>query len=742
MLTPYPHQQTAILQAISHYQNHDRGKMIMPCGSGKTLTALWIMQYLLAKKVVIAIPNLLLEEQTVAVWIRSIDMTSQKKNILVLGSNKHIERNHAGVTVTTDLEVVCSFLQKHEEYTIFTTYHSSPVLLEASRTLDISFDLAIFDEAHHTAGNDKRFFQALMREDISIKKRLFMTATPKIAAKLNIENKVYSMDNESLYGKEFYKLSVREAINQKIICDYKILSIYAENQDIIKWIIENKVIQTNEIEVSRIKDIATAISIVKSMKKYGLKKVITYHSRIDFAKDFMKSLRFVASKMGFMIEILHINGSITPAEQESIKGRFLEAESAVITNSKLLTEGFDMPSVDAIVFVDNRNSVNDIVQASGRAWRKSEGKKYGYIILPCFIDNEENIIEQGLKRHGEFDKIRKVLASLAGMDNLVADSFFNQGSANYSLPQKETESILLLEKISDIDISNIIEQVTVRVWNNVKSMYLMSYHEAKSWCIEHKIGEFLEAIDLPMSIAWRKFAKGEIENAPSKPSNIPSRPEEIYKEAFEGYRAFTTGKPYFTYQEAKEWNHKNLPEFATFKDFHKLYKLRKLPAEMLSPFTYYQKFAKDKSISAFKKDFVKLADKNQKATYEEMRTWFAENLLPKGVNTVSAFKKYLKNGGEYPKIFYLNPSKSKGFVSFSNLFGKKELPKKYKKWGYEISKKWVQENLVPLGIDTETKYLKYFKGEYPEAPSPPKSLLKKIRSKGYISHDDFFGRIS
>jgi predicted helicase len=220
---PRPHQRAAISAAKRHFIAHKaaRGRLIMPCGTGKSLAAFWIAQALGAKTIVVAVPSLALIRQSVADWTHEFLAHNQIPDWLCVCSDEsvgNLERDDfvgevydTGLPTHTDPNEIARRLRMPAKGSkiVFTTYQSSDKLAAAARRANIGFDLAIFDEAHKTVGVRSKTFATLLRErKFKARRRLFMTATERVFR--GDSDEVLSMDNEADYGKRFFQLSYKE----------------------------------------------------------------------------------------------------------------------------------------------------------------------------------------------------------------------------------------------------------------------------------------------------------------------------------------------------------------------------------------------------------------------------------------------------------------------------------------------------------------------------------------------------
>jgi len=233
---PKPHQKNAISLAHKHFvkENNSRGKLIFPCGSGKSLTGFWMMEKLKANSTVVAVPSLSLVKQTLEVYLKQVVAKNKNVKWLCICSDEGIGKSDDVVTFTRDLPVPCTtdpdYIKKwlkdnkNDNIIIFTTYQSGRLIAEASKSLKFTFDLGIYDEAHKTVGKNENLFSYLLfEENISVKHRVFMTATERFYR--GVRDDVLTMDDPDDYGDVFCHMSFKEAIEEDILTDYKIITI-------------------------------------------------------------------------------------------------------------------------------------------------------------------------------------------------------------------------------------------------------------------------------------------------------------------------------------------------------------------------------------------------------------------------------------------------------------------------------------------------------------------------------------
>ena len=384
--TPKTHQSRAIENAYNHFieESNDRGKLIMACGSGKSLSAYWIVNKLQAKNILIAVPSLALVRQTLEVWTReslanNIDINwiavcsdesiSQTNNDIFTSSTKDL-----GIEVSTNIDKISNWLQdiKHNITIVFTTYQSGKVIAEASRKANFIFDIAIMDEAHKTVGNKNSLFSHLLFDkNIEIKKRLFMTATERMYKGTIDEDQIVSMDDIDLYGEDFDVLTFKEAIEMQppILCDYKVVSMIVTKKEIKEIIDKNKYINVKEDNLSEQETsnlIASSIVLHKAIKKYNLKHTVSFHATVKKSKYFKEKEEYIRRCIDDTLELntYHVSGKTPTSERNLIINNFSNSKNALITNARCLTEGIDVPNIDSVMFSDPRQST--VVCSSSR----------------------------------------------------------------------------------------------------------------------------------------------------------------------------------------------------------------------------------------------------------------------------------------------------------------------------------------------------------------------------------------
>ena len=441
--SPRLHQKEAIKDVIKGFESASRGQMIMACGTGKTFTTLWVKEALGAKTTLVLLPSLSLLSQTLWEWTFA---SSNEFEALCVCSDETVGKNHdedsivsstldVSFPTTTDTEEIKRFLKRDINKVIFSTYHSSPIIAEAQTNSNLPiFDLVVADEAHRCTGEVGNAFTTVLDDSlIKAKRRLFTTATPKTyttnlkkkASEMGVD--IADMSNEASFGREFHNLTFAQAIEKDLLTDYRVVIIGVDEPMIANWIDKRQLVRTDKNDSTDAKTLASQIGLIKAIKDYDLKRIITFHNLVKNAKLF-------ASELHNAIDIVnevhrpkgelysdYVEGKMTSNDRVLRLSKLKTLHNygiGLLANARCLSEGIDVPSLDGIAFIDPKNSQVDIIQAVGRAIRKSGEKAYGTIILPVFIeenDNPEESIQQS-----NFKSIWGVINALKSHDESLA----------------------------------------------------------------------------------------------------------------------------------------------------------------------------------------------------------------------------------------------------------------------------------------------------------------------------------
>ena len=439
---PRDHQNDAVVAVANGLRDADRGQLIMACGTGKTYVTLWIKEALNAQRTLVLVPSLGLLSQLLREWTFAASVPFELLCVCSdesVGSKGGDDAIHSvtdlAFPVTSNPAEIRRFLGGAGNRVVISTYQSSLVVAAAQSEPDVpAFDLAIADEAHRCAGKVGGDFSAILNnERIRSAKRLFATATPRIysrSVKSAAEARgveVVGMDDKGLFGAVMYALPFGKAIERKLLTDYRVVIIGVDDATIAQWIYHRKLVSTGTGVETDSESLASQIGLLKAMKDFDLKRIISFHSRVSRAENFIAELRRVFDwisdehRPSGKLHADFVSGNM-PAGRRKVKlDRLKElraSERAVLSNARCLAEDVDVPSLDGVAFIDPRSSHVDIVQAVGRAIRLSSEKKTGTIILPVFLKSAGDAVSA--IEASNFKPIWEVLNALKAHDDVLA----------------------------------------------------------------------------------------------------------------------------------------------------------------------------------------------------------------------------------------------------------------------------------------------------------------------------------
>lgn len=438
--TPRPHQEEAIDTVLSKFQEgHRKGQVIMACGTGKTLVSLWLHERTRSTRTLVLAPSLSLLRQTITEWLAA---ASTPFEFLPVCSDTTVSNTDAVVAHVADLgfpatgsaQEVAEFLARPGSRVVFSTYQSSPVVAEALRSAP-PLNLTIADEAHRCTGRTSGAFTTVLdNEKIPTSKLIFQTATPRhytdrVTGKAeDLEFEMASMDNPTHFGAVLHRLSFGEAINRGLLCDYRVIVVGIDDEECKRYAESGALVTLDGETTYDARTLASQIGLGKAIKKYDLRRILTFHGRVKNAREFAIALPEVIAWMPMpdrpegkiWSEVVSGTMSAGHRAQRLDRLRLLQSgERGVLTNARCLSEGVDIPTLDAIAFVDPRRSTVDIAQAVGRAIRRSPNKDVGTIVIPVFIRSTDDP-EQALD-DSAFEPVWSVVRALREHDDDLAE---------------------------------------------------------------------------------------------------------------------------------------------------------------------------------------------------------------------------------------------------------------------------------------------------------------------------------
>lgn len=493
------HQKEAMDKTQVHFTTSDRGKLIMACGTGKTYTALQIAENETNANgfILFLVPSIALLGQTLREWSNDAknplnaicicsDPEISKKKTKIEDSESFNTIDLALPASTNEKQILSQFASlelnaKAGMTVVFSTYQSIEVIAKAQQQLEkqkskfAQFDLIICDEAHRTtgvsiAGEDESAFTKVHNNDfLKAKKRLYMTATPRLydndtkSKAAQAEAILCSMDDPKLYGEEIYRIGFGKAVEDGLLTDYKVLILTLNEVDVPKDI--QKMIADDDHEID-LDDASKLIGCINALSKQVLgdaglilssdpepmKRAVAFCQSIKVSKKITNTFNttsdtYISSlpleKKSKMVDMAseHIDGTMSAPRRDELLAWLKEDtpqnNCRVLTNVRCLSEGVDVPSLDAVLFLSARNSQVDVVQSVGRVMRRAEGKKYGYIIIPVIVPSDIEA-DKALDDNKRYAVVWTVLNALRAHDDR-----FNATVNKIELNKKRPEQIIV-----------------------------------------------------------------------------------------------------------------------------------------------------------------------------------------------------------------------------------------------------------------------------------------------------------
>lgn len=477
------HQVKAFYKAHEYFKHRERGKLIMACGTGKTFTALRIAEKeaMNSKLILFCVPSIALLGQTLREWtanarepLNTICICSDPKASQT--KRRNFDSDDLGVV---DLTVPATTNPKRvmEQYAagvhngltvVFSTYQSIDVVEQAQKRGLPDFDIIICDEAHRTTGvtlKDAKESSFVRVHDNSVIKgrlRLYMTATPRLyaeSAKAKAQEAsavICSMDDEALYGEEIHRIGFGEAVENGLLSDYKVL-IFTISDDDVPYAIQEALADRGELPADAP---AKLIGCINALSKQILgdttlvnadpqpmTKAVAFCQSISNSKEISRAFNDISQKyldtlpaerreniIGVTSD--HIDGTMSAPTREQkmtwLKESSESVQCRILTNVRCLSEGVDVPALDAVLFLAAKNSQVDVVQSVGRVMRKAPNKRYGYIVIPIVVPSTKEP-EEALDDNERYHVVWSVLNALRAHDERF-DAMINKIDLNTKKP--------------------------------------------------------------------------------------------------------------------------------------------------------------------------------------------------------------------------------------------------------------------------------------------------------------------
>ncbi|OQB30098.1 MAG: Type III restriction enzyme, res subunit [Bacteroidetes bacterium ADurb.Bin174] len=496
---PGDHQKEAISKSKKYFANHDRGKLIMACGTGKTFVSLKIAEEQTQGNglVLFLVPSIALLGQTLEEWapeashpINAICICSDPKVSKKTTRNEDVDSFSvvdlalpASTDVPTILNQFREALDSEGMTVVFSTYQSIDVISEAQKKYQAKFgnekgifDLIICDEAHRTTGvtlsdeDESAFVKVHNNNFIQGRKRMYMTATPRLYSDdskkkaVSMDAVLCSMDDKRIYGDEIYHLGFGEAVDKGLLSDYKVLVLTVNESDMptaAQEMVANGGTEIPAGDVNKLIGCINALSkelvgdnaLVRSSDPEPMHTAVAFCQNIKTSKQitrtfnqmeelYYKHLSEEAQQRMVVVDSQHIDGTMAATERGQKLSWLKSLERGtqkcrILTNVRCLSEGVDVPTLDAVIFLSPRNSQVDVVQSVGRVMRKAKDKKYGYIIIPIVVPSDVDT-KEALDNNKAYAVVWTVLNALRAHDDR-----FNATINKIELNKKKPQNILV-----------------------------------------------------------------------------------------------------------------------------------------------------------------------------------------------------------------------------------------------------------------------------------------------------------
>lgn len=456
---PYEHQRAAISDALNHFSKNDRGKLIMACGTGKTFTSLRLAEQMVPEDgtMLFLVPSIALLSQSLKEWKQEADhgitayAVCSDVKVGKSKSDEDIQVTDLAYPATTDAKKLAKHFEKRSGKTkgmtvVFSTYQSIDVISKAQALGLPEFDLIICDEAHRTTGvtlagaDESAFVKVHDNSFIQAKKRMYMTATPRIygdqskAKAAEVGAELTSMDNPAYFGEEFHRLNFGKAVSAGLLSDYKVL-VLAVSEEHVSRQLQKLLTRDGELDLD---DATKIVGCYNGLRKRSnnaddfivdtqpMKSAVAFSRSIKDSKRLAELFQVVTEELNkenkekgaIKAEADHVDGTYN-MEARLTKLDWLKEETEntvrILSNARCLSEGVDVPALDAVLFLNPRDSQVDVVQSVGRVMRRSPGKEYGYVILPITVPLGKTA-EEALEDNNRYKVVWQVLQALRSHD--------------------------------------------------------------------------------------------------------------------------------------------------------------------------------------------------------------------------------------------------------------------------------------------------------------------------------------
>ncbi len=496
---PRPDQSEAVNAVVDGLADGGRGRLVMPCGTGKSVVALWAAESLagMGGRVLYLVPSIALMDQVMREWAAQ---RSVRHRYLGVCSDAMVGRksgdegaslSELAMPVTTDVSMIASKLKREAPKAltaVFCTYQSLDKICRAQDPYGCpAFDLVICDEAHRSTGVDGGGLFTLVHDEsrLAAHRRLYMTATQRIytdAAKSKADGDLYSMDDEAQFGPLLYSMTFGEAIEAGLLCDYEVL-VVGVGENVYSDLLGPSA--RNGVEVTHTDGKTTKLDFEDAVKLLGCwdaladpttlapsagravgevtpgtkpcRRAIAFTNTVKASRNSAAALNMLTNRATsrvsaggtgancLILDADHVDGKMNAYRRSEKLQRLRDTArdgdrsdeagptARLLSNARCLTEGVDVPALDAVVLLAPKRSEVDIVQAVGRVMRTAPGKQCGYVVLPVLVPAGKLMRSDEVIGSSDFKQVFKVLRALRSHDERL-DVMVNSVRAARDLP--------------------------------------------------------------------------------------------------------------------------------------------------------------------------------------------------------------------------------------------------------------------------------------------------------------------
>lgn len=490
-IEPRDDQISIISKSVNYLQNNDKGILVLPCGTGKTLISLWISQQLNCKTILIGVPNILLLTQ----WKDTVELLFPDFPILLVKNG-------------VKQETVNTFLIIHrKKCIIISSYKSIYKIHNSTETLNFTFSMKICDELHHLTAinkeekeNKKSFLKML---DVKFNKQISLTATLKMIIG-NVDEVVSNCDS-SIFGDIIEKRCLLSAIKSGVICDYSIQTIAVSDKFKMDYEING-----DEYEDNNKRLFISAFTSLESILQKSTHHLIIYSNTTDNAKKIIDYINKLNNEKHFNINNFYYSEYISTTKKDKIDviNNFKNAQYGILSCVYCLGEGWDFPVLDGVVFAENMSSSIRIVQSALRANRKDKNNlnKKAKIILPILYDK---IIDSS---NPDLKKVKEVIYQMGLEDETIISKIF-VSKMDINKEKSTIGNNFLCKLEEDFTLKNDILLKTID-----RSRFFITYERAKS---------IIHPKKLKSKDEYHELCKNDI--------RLPDEPDEEYGKKFLGW---------------------------------------------------------------------------------------------------------------------------------------------------------------------------------------------------------------